>query len=414
MTIQNRHFFDKEVHSLFPDIVEMRRYIHAHPEIGADQPQTVSYLAEQFKDMDVQMQYGEGHVGLVVDIVGQEPGPSLGFRADTDALEIAETKNIDHAPNRLGFTSTVNNHMHACGHDAHSAILAGFGKLVHAHRNQLKGRVRLLFQPGEEGFYGAARMVEKGYLAGLDRVFALHCHPALHTGQIGYRKGSIMAAVDVFMVKISGVGGHGASPHTSTDQVLALCRTVENLQSIVSRRLDPLSSAVVSVCYLNAGGRDIKAIMPSEVEFGGTVRTLDTKVREFIKNEFLNICESSVKSVHPDCRVDLDYHYGYDETINDEDTVEHVTAILSQYMAPADLNTSFSPLLGSEDFSAMLKRVPGVMYFLGVTPRGVDTARVPFMHHPGFDIDEKAMETGVQAFANIAFNYSSSLMRPSE
>ncbi len=394
-----------QIKALLPDIVRIRRHIHAHPEIGEDQPQTVEYLANEYKGMEVDMRYGKDHVGLVVDIHGRMPGPTLGFRADTDALEIKETLHPDHVPNRSGFRSTVENFMHACGHDAHSAILAGFGKLVHANRDKLKGNVRLLFQPGEEGYYGAARMVKKGYLDGVDRMFAFHCHSGLNTGQVAYRKGSIMAAVDVFMVKIKGKGGHGASPHTATDQVLALCRTVENLQAIVSRRLDPLASAVVSVCYLQAGGREIKAVMPAEVEFGGTVRTLDAGVREFIKKEFYTICDSSVKSVHPKCEIELDYHYGYDETVNDADTVDRITAILSGTMAPADLNASFTPLLGSEDFSAMLKRVPGAMMFFGSTPKGIDPNTVPFAHNPDFDIDEKSLETGVRVFSDIAFNY---------
>ncbi len=397
--------FEKEVQALQSFLVEVRRHIHAHPEIGTDQPNTVRYLAEQFKDMDVKLHFGGEHVGLVVDIQGAMPGPSLGFRADMDALEMSETSNPDHIPNRLGFCSTVNNHMHACGHDAHSAILAGLGKLVYAHRDQLKGRVRLLFQPGEEGFYGAVRMVKKGYLDDLDAVFALHCHSNLKTGQIAYRPGSIMAAVDAYIVKIKGIGGHGASPHHASDQVLALCRTVENLQSIVSRRLNPLASAVVSTCYLRAGGKDMKAIIPAEVEFGGTVRTLDADVRAFIQKEFLTMCESSVQSVHPHCHVEMDYHAGYDETVNDPDTVARLTTIFSRYMDKEDLMTDFPPLLGSEDFSAMLKKVPGAMFFLGVTPRKTDSGNIAFLHNPEFDIDETALGFGVQAFANIVFNF---------
>ncbi|NNF98806.1 MAG: amidohydrolase [Desulfobacteraceae bacterium] len=395
----------KEARKLLPYLVDVRRHIHAYPEAGADQPLTVAYLVQQFEGMDVQLTYGGDHVGLVVDIVGHQPGPTLGFRADTDALELSETKDPLHTPNRLGFRSTIENYMHACGHDAHTAILMGLGRLAHANRDRLKGRIRLLFQPGEEGYYGAIRMVKKGYLEEVDQVFALHCHPALHTGRIGYRSGSIMAAVDVFMGKITGVGGHGASPHTSTDQVLALCRTIENLQAIVSRRIDPLASAVVSVCYLSAGSRETKTIMPAAVEFGGTVRTLDAGVRELIKNEFPAICDASVKSIHPRCRVDLDYHYGYDETINDAGVISNITGILSACMDEPDLLTDYPPLLGSEDFSSMLTEVPGAMIFLGVTPGDVDTASVPFLHSPDFDIDETALMHGVRTFGNIAFNY---------
>ena len=398
-------FLENEIRQLQPFLVEVRRHIHAHPEIGADQPATVAYLARQLEAEGAQLRYGDNHVGLVVDIEGARSGPTLAFRADTDALELTESEDPAHNPKRLGFRSTVPEFMHGCGHDAHSAILAGLGRLACARRDKLRGRLRLLFQPGEEGFHGAARMIAKGYLKGVDNVFALHCHSGLNTGQIGYRPGSLMAAVDAFTIKILGTGGHGASPHNASDQVLALCRTVENLQTIVARRIDPLASAVVSVCYLMAGSKQMKAVVPASVEFGGTVRTLEREVREQIKQQFLEICETSVKSVHPDCHLDVDYHAGYGVTVNDSGVIKGMTQVFAAYLDDSRLLPDHPPLLGSEDFSAMLEAIPGAMFFLGVTPPGIDPATVPFMHHPAFDIDETALAEGLRAMANLAFRF---------
>ena len=401
----NSTFIENETKKIQSLITKVRRHIHANPEVGADQPGTVEYLVNQFKGMDIKILHGEDHVGLVVDIKGDHDGPTMAFRADTDALEVVESKTPNHIPNKLGFKSQIPSMMHACGHDAHTAILFGLGKLIYENKDKLHGKVRLLFQPGEEGFHGAPRMIEKGYLNDVDVVYALHCFPLLKVGQVGYRKGPMMAAVDPFMVTISGLGGHGSSPETASDQILALCRTISNLQTILTRRISPLDSAVISVGYINAGNRVSCSVLPETAEFGGTVRVFTPEVRSIIKNDFRTICETTVKTVHPNCTVSINYHEGYPVTVNNEQAVKSMTQILSSIIPEKDLFTDQDPMLGSEDFSYMLQRVPGALFLLGVTSSEKDLAQVPSLHSPQFDIDEDALQFGVRVFAEIAFNY---------
>ena len=301
-------FFESEAQEHMSIMQEIRRYIHSHPEAGADQPETVNYLASKFEDLPgVKTQFGDGHVGLVVDIKGGGDGPTIGLRADMDALYMDETDAPEHLPNKFGFRTTIDGLMHACGHDAHCAILTGAGLIIHNNRQHFKGTVRLLFQPGEEGFHGAQRMLEAGCLNDLDQVYAMHCIPTYKTGQLAYRKGGITSAIDMFKVKIKGIGGHGSAPEKASDQVLAASQIICNLQNIVSRRISPLENAVVSVCYVQGGNEISTTVMPAECEFAGSIRTYNLDIQKNIRQFFYEVCEHTAKSIHPSCVVDIEY-----------------------------------------------------------------------------------------------------------
>jgi len=303
-------FLDPDIDALQEDLIRIRRHIHANPESGADQPKTVRFLVEELDDLDVSLKYGNHDTGLVVEIVNGE-GPTIAFRADMDALELHETDDPDHLPNKLGFRSRNEGRMHACGHDVHTAILIGLGKVLHKHRDKIRGKIRLLFQPGEEGYNGARRMIDEGHLKGVDHVFALHCFPHLSVGELAYRKGAMFASIDTFQVTITGIGGHGSAPEIASDQVLALCRVVNDIQSIVSRRISALDSAVLSICYVNAGNKAAITVIPEKAEFTGSIRSFKPEIQERIREELFSVCLHSAKSVHAACEVKVEYQKRY-------------------------------------------------------------------------------------------------------
>lgn len=400
-----KDYFAADASEISSFVQEIRRHIHKHPEPDADQPATVEYLAQKFVGMpDVTMRYGEGCVGLVVDIHGAESGPIIGLRADTDALYMQETDAPEHLPNKQGFCSTVEGVAHMCGHDAHCAMLAGAGHIIHKHRKFLKGTVRLLFQPGEEGFDGARRMVEAGYLKDVTQVYALHCMPTYKTGQIAFRKGGITSAIDFFKVTVSGIGGHGSAPEKASDQVLAASQMISNLQNIVARRVGPLENAVVSVCYVKAGDLVARTVMPASAEFAGSIRTFDPVLRDKIKDIFFETCEHTAKAIHTECKVDIEYKALYPATINNAQLVDNLENALSPWIDKENLLSDCEPLLGSEDFSVMANNSPGVFMMLGVCPPDADIKKFPYVHNPAFDLDENALSFGARVFANIVFS----------
>lgn len=402
---------DKDILDYFENIKTYRRHIHTHPEVGPEQPNTVKYVKKQFFDKndelleDIVITQGEEKAGIVIDILCSKSGPTIAFRADMDALNVSETKADEHLPNKENFCSVFDNKMHACGHDMHTAILISFGKIIYKHRHNLKGKIRLLFQPGEEGYGGGKQMVNAGYLEEVQNVFALHCWPNLEVGQIGFRKGACFASVDHFIVKVSGTGGHGASPEKASDQILAVSLIIANLQSILNRKLSGLDQRILSIGYINAGNKKSGGVLPSVAEFGGTFRTFDDNVRKKIQEELKNICEYTAKMIHEDCKVEIEYTNSYPQTVNDDKMVIRLEDILSKFIKEENLFTNFIPTLGAEDFSYMLKEVPGVLFLLGTNRKEKDINKSVFLHNPTFDPDEESLLYGVQAFKSIAFDF---------
>jgi amidohydrolase len=394
---------DQDIVDSFADLIKIRRHIHSHPEVGPVQPETVEYIKKQFDSMDnVSIIEGEPTAGVVVDISCNKSGPTIAFRADMDALDISETTAESHVPNQRNFCSKHDNKMHACGHDLHTAILIGFGKIIHQHRSSLKGKIRLLFQPGEEGYGGGKQMVKAGYLDDVLSVFALHCWPDLSVGQIGFREGPFFASIDYFTVTISGIGGHGAAPEKASDQLLAMSRIINNLQSVVSRRISGLDPAVLSVCYASAGAYDAPAVIPANAQFRGSVRAFSSTIQTRIETEFRNVCEHSAYSVHPECKVDIEYNRVYPQTINDAHLIQKVEDVFSRFIKKDDLFIDYKPTMGGEDFSFMTEKVPGVIFLLGGTLPENLNEKTAFLHNPSFDVDESSMLFGVQAFKSLA------------
>ncbi len=397
---------DQDILDYFDNIKKYRREIHSNPEVGPEQPNTVKYIKKQFEGFEnIVITHGHEKAGLVIDIICKKEGPTIGFRADMDALNLSETKSENHLPNKENFRSVSENRMHACGHDLHTAILIGFGHIIYQYRDKLKGKIRLLFQPGEEGYGGGKQMVDAKYLDDVQNVFALHVWPNLEVGQIGFRKGAFFASVDHFNVKVSGIGGHGASPEKASDQILAVSTMISNLQSILSRKISGLEQKVLSIGYVNAGDKNATGVLPQVAQFGGTFRTFDSNVKEKIKEELKYICEHTASMIHPACKVKIEYTNSYPQTVNDEKTVEKLEEIFTKFLDKENLFANYIPTLGAEDFSYMLKKVPGVLFLVGTTPPSKDKDSRVFLHNPTFDPDEKSMLYGVQAFKSIAFDF---------
>lgn len=314
---------DQDILDFYDNIKTYRRYIHANPEVGPENPQTVKYVKAQFEKLkDVTIIHKAEKAGVSIEITCNGDGPIIGFRGDMDALNLCESNCETHLPQKENFRSCNENIMHACGHDMHTAILISFGLLIHKQRHKLKGKIRLLFQPGEEGYGGGKQMVDAGYLKDVQNVFALHVWPNLEVGQIGLRKGAFFASVNHFIVKVSGIGGHGASPEKASDQVLAVSLMINNLQSALARKLSGLDQRILSIGYINAGDKKATGVLPSYAEFGGTFRTFDTKVQDRIKEELKTICEATASMISPACKVEIEYTNEYPQTINNDKMVQ--------------------------------------------------------------------------------------------
>ncbi|MBA2443642.1 MAG: amidohydrolase, partial [Rubrobacter sp.] len=334
-------------------VVENRRRLHRHPELSFQERETARWISARLEDLGIEHREGVGGNGVVGRIVGGRPGPTVAFRADFDALPIQEETD---AP----YVSTSPGVMHACGHDGHTAMLLGLAEVLQNDLDQVHGEVILIFQHAEEQIPGgAASMVEDGCLRGVDAVFGVHLNTVLRTGQIGVCEGPAMAAADRFGVKISGSGGHGGFPHQTVDALVIAARAVLDLQLIVSRYVDPLQPAVVSVGKLEAGSGF--NVIAGRASLQGTVRTLSEEVRDLIEEKIdqtlRGLCEGTGASY------ELDYQRGYPPLVNHaaaSETVREAVRGLDRYEL-----VEREPIMGGEDFAYYLREVPGCFFFVG-------------------------------------------------
>jgi amidohydrolase len=376
-----------------PDVeqqaIAWRRRLHANPELSFQEVETSRFVEETLRSFAGLELSRPAPTAIVATLRGARPGKVLALRADMDALPIQEETGLEFASTRPGV-------MHACGHDCHTAILLGAAKTLARRRDQLAGEVRFLFQHAEEKPPGGARqLVEAGVMEGVDLVLGAHVASMKEVGKIGCRPGPIAAAADTFSAEIRGHGGHAAAPHRALDPVVVAAQVVTNLQHLVSRTVDPLLSAVVSVTRFHAGTAD--NIVPEAVELGGTVRTFDADVRGAVREGMERIFRG-VTEAHG-ATYTLDYTDGYAAVINDEDAAELVQAAARAEFGE-DVIMDAEPIMGGEDFSAYLERAPGAFFWVGA---GHDDA-IPH-HHPRFVIDEAALRPGIAVFVRTALDY---------
>lgn len=367
------------------DMKTWRRHLHQHPELGQNCPETAAYVVERLKEMGVdEIHEGIAITGVVAVINGQGEGPTIGLRADMDALPITEATGLPYASKNAG-------KMHACGHDGHTTMLLGAARYLADTRN-FSGRVALIFQPAEETGGGAELMVQEGMLDrfAIKEVYALHNSPGTPVGEFYTTPGPIMAAVDTFTLHIQGKGGHGAYPHTTRDPVLAAVGMVQAIQSIVSRNNNPMEDLVVSVTQIHTGTVD--NVIPDKAFVNGTVRTFSPEVREMVERRLKAIVEGQAASY--DVEVRIDYVRGYPATVNDPDKTAFAVEVAREIAGDSGVEPDGGREMGAEDFAYFLEKRPGSYLFVG-------NGETAGLHHPEYDFDDETSAAGASFFARI-------------
>jgi len=383
----------RQAEDLLPEAVELRRRIHEHPELGLENPRTRDAILAALADLGLEVERSEKTTGLVATLRGGRPGRTLLLRADTDALPMPEDTG-------LPFSSKEDGRMHACGHDAHVAMLAAGARLLAARRGELAGDVKFVFQPGEEGMAGAKVMIEEGLLRGVDAAFAIHVDPTVPAGTVASRPGPLLAAADAFVVEITGKGGHASMPHQTLDPVPVACEIVQALQSLVTRRVDVFDPAVLSVTQLKAG--TAFNVVPEQAQLLGTIRTVSARTRERMR-EGLERVVAGVTAAHQ-MRGEVRIFAGYPVTINDAGFVDFARRVTAGLVGAERWIDMPAPIMGAEDFSYVLSEVPGAMVFLGVRPADGPVAPI---HSNRMVLNESAMATGIALHAAVALSYLS-------
>ena len=382
--------FIKEAEELFSYTQELRRDFHAHPELGFQETRTAGIVASQLRDLGLETTTGVGKTGVVAMLEGEAPGPVVMLRFDMDALPIMEENQVEYVSQNPGV-------MHACGHDGHTAIGLTVARMLHKHREQIAGTIKFVFQPAEEGLGGAEAMVKDGVLDNPrpDYCLGLHLWNEKPLGWLGATPGAVMAASEIFNVRIIGKGGHGASPQLTVDPVTAAAQVVSGLQSIVSRNVAPLEAAVVSVTSVKAG--EAFNVIPSEATLKGTIRTYQPEVRQLVIERFRQVVEGIANGMG--CQAVVDIEPITPAVHNDAALTSTVTNVMRE-MLPDDEFSDSTRTMGSEDMAFFQQEVPGCYFFIGSNNA---EAGLNFPHHhPRFDVDERALPRASAIMAEAA------------
>lgn len=374
---------------LQPKLVYYRRHIHAHPELGFQERATSQFVSDTLHALGVEHQRGVARTGVVA-VLGNGNGPTIALRADMDALPIEESGDAPYKSQTPGV-------MHACGHDAHTAILLGVAELL--SKEDLNGTVKLLFQPSEEGGAedksGGLLMTQEGVLDGVSRVWGLHVGSGEPSGLIGVGEGPITAAADAFAASVSGVGGHGAFPHRSLDPIWIASQVLPAVYGIIPRRIDPTKMAVITVGTMRAG--TAPNVIPMRVDFTGTIRSFEEDTRAELHKGLVDAF-SIARAFGGDFT--LDHPYGYPPTVNEPETARFIRQVATDLVGADHVETA-KPIMAGEDFAYMARKAPGGFIALGAA---IGDKPRPH-HHPDFDIDESVLSTGAAVLAETARRY---------
>jgi len=401
-------YIDEQAERGFERVVQWRRHIHANPELSNREFETAGYIAEFLRGLDMEVQTGVAHTGVVALLRGGRPGPVVGLRADIDALPVPSRAGLPFSPDvtseYLGEEVPVS---HACGHDTHAAMLMGVAEMFAARRDELPGTIKFIFQPAEEGAPpgeegGGELMVKEGVLKNPDVevIFGQHIWSLAPVGRIGYRPGGIMAAADQFKITVHGKQTHGSTPWTGVDPIAVASQIVIGLNMIISRQTElTKEAAVISVGRVRAGVRN--NIIPESAELIGTIRTLDTEMQDKIHADIRHTAEHIAASQGATVTVEIDR--GYPVTYNDPELTERMAPTLQRVGGENAMR--INAITGAEDFSFFQKEIPGLYFFTGGMPEGMDPADAAPHHTPDFYIEESGMKTGVRALAGLAIDY---------
>ena len=375
-------------------ITALRRAIHAEPELGLETPKTLAKVRAELADLPLEWREGPSCTGAVAVLNAGKAGRSVLLRGDMDALPMNEETG-------LPFASTVPGRMHACGHDTHTAMLAGAARILAARADALAGEVRFMFQPGEEGFHGARFMLQDGLLDPLpEAAFALHIMPNAPHGMIGSRTGALLAAADMLEIAVTGRGGHASMPHDTRDPVPVACEIVMALQAMVTRRFDAAEAVVVTVSQMDAGSAH--NIIPDRALLRGTMRTLSPERRREVQQAIRQVAEN-IAAAH-DCSAEVTVTEGFPPTINDARAVALAEAVATALPGGEFMHLA-APIMGAEDFSYVLEKVPGMMAFLGVAEQGADWRHCCGIHSSRMLVDETVLPRGAAFLAGCATRF---------
>lgn len=377
-----------------PEIIEIRRHFHQYPELSYEEYQTAKYIEEKLRSYGIPFKSEIAGTGILGVVKGHHSGGVVALRADMDALPIQEENDHD-------FVSTKKNIMHACGHDAHMAMLLGAGQILQQLREHLHGTVLLVFQPAEEKapIGGAKPMLEAGVFNELkpDVIYGQHVWPQLPVGQFGIRDEAMMGASDAFKITLTGTGGHASMPHLTNDPIVTAAYLITNLQTIVSRGVDPLEAAVLTIGKIEGGSA--RNIIGNQVILEGTIRTYHPEIRKKMKNRLFAITNHIADMYNNE--VDIEFHDGYPATINTPKWAQ-LARKSAQKLFGNGATPEVDPVLAAEDFSRFLEEVPGAFIWLG--SRLEDDAKQRGLHDPQFDIHEAALAKGTALFVQVAID----------
>ncbi|WP_103961418.1 M20 metallopeptidase family protein [Nonomuraea solani] len=388
--------FTESAQDMRDELVQLRHSLHTTPELGLHLPRTQEKVLAALEGLPLEITTGETLSSVTAVLRGGRPGPAVLLRGDMDALPVTEK-------NDLPYVSQLPGQMHACGHDLHTAMLAGAAHLLSARREELAGDVIFMFQPGEEGHEGAKHMIGEGVLdaAGARPVAAYGMHVVsamLPIGLFTSRPGPIMAAADTFRVTVKGRGGHGSSPHRSLDPIQAGCEMVAALQTMVTRTFDVFDPVVVTVGSFHGGSAD--NVIPDDARFEATVRTFSKGNRTLVKRRLVEVVQG-IAAAHG-LSVDASFGMGYPVTVNDESEADFVGRTADELFGPGRYMVTPQPVMGSEDFSYVLENVPGAFVFLGACPPDRDPATAPYNHSPEAMFDDAVLPDGAALYATLA------------
>lgn len=366
---------------IYEKLREIRHYLHQHPEISENEFETTAFIKKHLKDLGIEPLDYPLKTGVIAEIGSGQP--IIALRADIDALPIIEKTGLAYA--------SKNGAMHACGHDFHQTSLLGVAQILKERKAEIKGTVRLIFQPAEENFQGAYQVIEAGGIEGVSAIIGYHNNPHLKPGQIGLRSGAIMAGVEQFEVTVAGISAHAARPDLGVDTVLAITTMIHNLQQIVSRTVSPFDSAVLSVTHIDVG--TTWNVLPAKGFFEGTIRTFDPKIRLAVINKFTKIVETTAEQFG--AQVSIQWGNSPKVTYNDAT----LTPLIFENSKTFAQVIETLPSTGGEDFAAYQEKIPGVFAFVG--SNGADNA--PDWHHDDFIVKDEALPTAVNYFVENAF-----------
>lgn len=389
----------EQANDLFDETVALRRELHKWPELGNHLPRTRDAVLAALQGLPLDITLHETTSGIAAMLTGDKPGDTVLIRGDMDALPMPEDTPLD-------FKSNIENAMHACGHDTHTSMLVGAAKLLSTRKADITGRVLFMFQPGEEGFNGASEMLNEGLLdvgteSPITGAYAIHSASNTPGGFVGLKGGTIMASSDFVNITVKGRGGHGSAPHFTLDPIPVACEIVQALQTLVTRRVDVFDPGVITVTQIHTGTAN--NVIPETATIIGTIRAVSERTRSLLHDGIRRVAEGIVAAHGLEVEVDL--HIGYDVTVNNEDKASFAAAVATAVSGDRNVRIMDHPVMGAEDFSYVLNRVPGAMMFLGLMPEGMDIMKAAPNHSNRAIYEETQMRRGIAVYSSLALRH---------